>query len=70
MSPQDKVERVLKEIHVAFSKSETYNGHPDRHGRAEAMRSGLFVKKGMKLLRRPMQTRRMCMLHLSFIRQI
>ena len=28
MSPQDKVERVLKEIHVAFSKSETYNGHP------------------------------------------
>lgn len=30
MSPQDKVERVLKEIHVAFSKSETYNGHPDK----------------------------------------
>ena len=30
MSPQDKVERVLKEIHVAFSKSPTYNGQPDR----------------------------------------
>lgn len=30
MSPQDKVERILKEIHVAFSKSETYNGHPDK----------------------------------------
>ena len=30
MSPQDKVERVLKEIHVTFSKSETYNGHPDK----------------------------------------
>lgn len=30
MSPQDKVERVLKEIHVAFSKSPTYNGQPDK----------------------------------------
>lgn len=30
MSPQDKVERVLKEIHVTFSKSETYSGHPDK----------------------------------------
>lgn len=30
MSPQDKVERVLKEIHVAFSKSPTYEGHPDK----------------------------------------
>ena len=30
MSPQDKVERVLKEIHVTFSKSETYHGHPDK----------------------------------------
>lgn len=30
MSPQDKVERVLKEIHVVFSKSPTYNGHPDK----------------------------------------
>ena len=93
MSPQDKVERVLKEIHVAFSKSETYNGHPDKviidrkqflnlldrlnqgiydmmDQHEQTMRSGLFVKKGMKSLRRPMQTRRMCMLHLSFIRQI
>lgn len=98
MSPQDKVERVLKEIHVAFSKSETYNGHPDkviidrkqflnlldrlnqgiydmmdqyeqtRQSRSNAERA--FRKKGMKSLRRPMQTRRMCMLHLSFIRQI
>ena len=96
MSPQDKVERVLKEIHVAFSKSETYNGHPDKviidrkqflnlldrlnqgiydmmdqyEQTRQSMRSGLFVKKGMRSLRRPMQTRRMCMLHLSFIRQI
>ena len=30
MNPQDKVERVLKEIHVAFSKSPTYNGQPDK----------------------------------------
>ncbi len=30
MSPQDKVERVLKEMHVAFSQSPTYNGQPDR----------------------------------------
>lgn len=30
MSPQDKVERVLKEIHVTFSKSEMYNGQPDK----------------------------------------
>ncbi len=30
MSPQDKVERVLKEIHVLFSKSPTYNGQPDK----------------------------------------
>ncbi|MCD7982126.1 MAG: hypothetical protein LUF32_07440 [Clostridiales bacterium] len=30
MSPQDSVERVLKEIHVAFSKSPTYNGQPDK----------------------------------------
>ncbi len=30
MSPQDKVERVLKEIHVMFSKSETYDSHPDK----------------------------------------
>lgn len=30
MSPQDKVERVLKEIHITFSKSETYDGHPDK----------------------------------------
>ena len=30
MSPQDKVERVLKEIHVAFAKSPTYNGQPDK----------------------------------------
>ena len=28
MSPQDKVERVLKEIHVAFSKSETVQWTP------------------------------------------
>lgn len=30
MSPQDKVERVLKEIHVTFSKSEMVDGHPDK----------------------------------------
>ena len=30
MSPQDKVERVLKEIHVMFSKSEMVDGHPDK----------------------------------------
>lgn len=30
MNPQDSVERVLKEIHVAFSKSPTYNGQPDK----------------------------------------
>ena len=30
MSPQDKVERVLKEIHVTFSKSEMMDGHPDK----------------------------------------
>ncbi|MCD8149733.1 MAG: hypothetical protein LUE92_09270 [Clostridiales bacterium] len=30
MSPQDKVERVLKEMHVAFSQSPTYNGQPDK----------------------------------------
>lgn len=30
MSPQDKVERVLKEIHVLFSKSESYQGKPDK----------------------------------------
>ncbi len=30
MSPQDKVERVLKEIHVAFSNSPTYNRMPDK----------------------------------------
>ncbi len=30
MSPQDKVERVLKDIHITFSKCETYNGHPDK----------------------------------------
>ncbi len=30
MSPQDKVERVLKEIHVMFSKCETYDSHPDK----------------------------------------
>lgn len=30
MNPQDKVERVLKEIHVTFSKSPTYNGQPDK----------------------------------------
>jgi hypothetical protein len=30
MSPQDKVERVLKEMHLTFSKCETYNGHPDK----------------------------------------
>ncbi|MCD8132569.1 MAG: hypothetical protein LUE19_01790 [Clostridiales bacterium] len=30
MSPQDKVERVLKEIHVLFSKSPTYEGQPDK----------------------------------------
>lgn len=30
MSPQDKVERVLKEIHVTFSKSPMYNGQPDK----------------------------------------
>ncbi|MCC8029590.1 MAG: hypothetical protein LIO75_07335 [Lachnospiraceae bacterium] len=30
MSPQDKVERVLKEIHVLFSKSSAYNGQPDK----------------------------------------
>lgn len=30
MSPQDKVERVLKEIHVTFSKSPIYNGQPDK----------------------------------------
>ena len=104
MSPQDKVERVLKEIHVAFSKSETYNGHPDKViidrkqflNLLDRLNQGIYdmmdqyeqtrgfdyvfvngtesktnvVKKGMKSLRRPMQTRRMCMLHLSFIRQI
>lgn len=30
MGPQDKVERVLKEIHVLFSKSESYQGKPDK----------------------------------------
>ena len=30
MSPQDKVERVLKEIHVTFSRSEMMDGHPDK----------------------------------------
>lgn len=30
MSPQDKVERVLKEMHVTFSQSPTYNGQPDK----------------------------------------
>lgn len=30
MSPQDKVERVLKEIHILFSKSESYQGKPDK----------------------------------------
>ncbi len=30
MNPQDSVERVLKEIHIAFSKSPTYNGQPDK----------------------------------------
>lgn len=30
MSPQDRVERVLKEIHVTFSQCPTYNGEPDK----------------------------------------
>lgn len=30
MSPQDTVERVLKEIHVTFSQCPTYNGEPDK----------------------------------------
>lgn len=30
MSPQDKVERVLKDIHVFFSKCESYQGKPDK----------------------------------------
>lgn len=30
MSPQDKVERVLKEIHITFSKCETFDGQPDK----------------------------------------
>lgn len=30
MSPQDKVERVLKDIHVFFSKCESYEGKPDK----------------------------------------
>ena len=30
MSPQDKVERVLKAIHVTFSKSESLEQHPDK----------------------------------------
>ena len=29
MSPQDTVERVLKEMHLAFSRSESFNGDPD-----------------------------------------
>ena len=30
MSPQDKLERVLKDIHVMLSKCETYNHQPDK----------------------------------------
>lgn len=30
MSPQDTVERVLKDIHVMFSKCESYDGRPDK----------------------------------------
>ena len=30
MSPQDTVERVLKDIHVMFSKCESYEGRPDQ----------------------------------------
>lgn len=30
MSPQDKVERVLKEIHMAFAKSEALDDQPDK----------------------------------------
>lgn len=30
MSPQDKVERVLKAIHITFSKSESLEQHPDK----------------------------------------
>lgn len=30
MSPQDKVERVLKDLHVFFSKCESYQGKPDK----------------------------------------
>lgn len=30
MSPQDKVERVLKDIHITFAKCESYDGHPDK----------------------------------------
>lgn len=30
MSPQDRVERVLKEIHITFTQCPTYNGEPDR----------------------------------------
>ena len=30
MSPQDKLERVLKDIHVMFSKCETYDHQPDK----------------------------------------
>ncbi len=30
MSPQDKVERVLKEIHIAFSQAPMYKGRPDQ----------------------------------------
>lgn len=29
MSPQDTVERVLKEMHLAFSRSESFQGDPD-----------------------------------------
>lgn len=30
MSPQDKVERVLKDMHIFFSKCESYQGKPDK----------------------------------------
>ena len=30
MSPQDRVERVLKEIHIAFAKCETYENDPNK----------------------------------------
>lgn len=30
MSPQDKVERVLKDLHIFFSRCESYQGKPDK----------------------------------------